>query len=208
MHNEAIDHPRVIHKHFQDTRIDTLETFREQMFAFAKLQLDDKTLAEDAVQEAMLGAVKNQDKFSGKAAYKTWVFAILKYKIVDIIRKRQKQNENITLYSDLDNTEGEIWQTFEENGTWQHDQPPNNWGKPEETFANDEFWKVFELCLNRLPANQAKLFMLREYFGLETKEICEQNNLTVNNLNVTLYRARTKLQKCLQATWFRDTGHA
>ena len=60
-----------------------LESLRRQMLKFATLQLSDAHLAEDAVQEALIGALKNAGSFGGRAALKTWVFAILKNKIAD-----------------------------------------------------------------------------------------------------------------------------
>lgn len=51
------------------------------MLKFAILQLSDPVVAEDAVQEALAGALKNVSTFAGQAAIKTWVFAILKNKI-------------------------------------------------------------------------------------------------------------------------------
>ena len=58
-----------------------LTELRQQMNKFATLQLQDKSLAEDAVQEALLAALKNTNAFNRRAALKTWVFAILKNKI-------------------------------------------------------------------------------------------------------------------------------
>tara|TARA_B110000211_G_scaffold145934_1_gene166449 strand:- start:127 stop:345 length:219 start_codon:yes stop_codon:yes gene_type:complete len=49
-----------------------MSDLRQQMVKFTKLQLNDEQLAEDAVQEAFIGALKNQQSFTGKAALKTW----------------------------------------------------------------------------------------------------------------------------------------
>src|SRR3546814_19317523 len=67
-----------------------LESLRRQMHKFATLQLSDAHLAEDAVQEALIGALKNANSFGGRAALKTWVFGILKNKIADVLRQKQR----------------------------------------------------------------------------------------------------------------------
>lgn len=67
-----------------------LEALRLQMLKFATVQLSDSHLAEDAVQEALIGALKNAKSFGGRAALKTWVFAILKNKIADALRQKQR----------------------------------------------------------------------------------------------------------------------
>ena len=63
-----------------------LEQIRRQMLKFATLQLSDSHLAEDVVQEALVGALKNARSFGGRSALKSWVFAILKNKIADALR--------------------------------------------------------------------------------------------------------------------------
>ncbi len=67
-----------------------LGELRRQMLKFATLQLNNPDLAEDAVQEALIGAIKNASSFARKAAFKTWVFAILKNKIADTLRQRHR----------------------------------------------------------------------------------------------------------------------
>ena len=67
-----------------------LEEIRQQMVKFAILQLKDPDLAEDVVQEALTSAYKNAHSFKGKSALKTWVFAILKNKIIDLIHYRKR----------------------------------------------------------------------------------------------------------------------
>jgi RNA polymerase sigma-70 factor (ECF subfamily) len=67
-----------------------LSDLRRQMVKFAALQLSDSLLAEDAVQEALIGALKNAKSFAGRAALKTWVFAILRNKIADVLRQKQR----------------------------------------------------------------------------------------------------------------------
>jgi RNA polymerase sigma factor (sigma-70 family) len=63
------------------------------MLRFAVLQLRDQASAEDAVQEAMLAALQGADRFGERAKLKTWVFSILRNKIVDIIRRRGSRTE-------------------------------------------------------------------------------------------------------------------
>ena len=63
---------------------------------------------------------------------------------------------------------------------------------------------VMELCLERLPPNTARAFMMREVMELETAEICKELAITANNLWVILYRARMALRLCLEQNWFMD----
>ena len=65
-----------------------LQQIRTQMLKFATLQLNHADLAEDLVQEAFLSAFNNLANFKHQSAFKTWVFAILKNKIIDYLRQK------------------------------------------------------------------------------------------------------------------------
>ena len=73
---------------------------RQQMLKFAILQLSSLQQAEDAVQEALMSAFQHIDSFTGRAAFKTWVFAILKNKIFDLIRQKSRLMTMSELFND------------------------------------------------------------------------------------------------------------
>lgn len=180
---------------------DFLETLRRQMLQFATMQLSDSHLAEDAVQEALIGALKNANSFGGRAALKTWVFAILRNKIADALRHKQRLVNASSLLRD--DEEGENFSAlFNAKGFWQADERPVGWSGPEEAMREGQFWRVFEACLENLPGHQARVFMMREFIELDSHEICATVGITVSNLNVMLHRARLRLRECLENRWF------
>lgn len=186
--------------HLQDAAY--LEELRRQMQRFALLQLGDREQAEDAVQEALLGALKSVRSFNGRAALKTWVFAILKNKIADALRARGRQAE-VQIMLRADEEQRDMDQLFNARGHWKRDERPSHWEDPESAIHDRHFWRVFEACLDRLPGQQARIFMMREFIELETPEICAAAEITVSNLNVTLHRARMRLRLCLENNWFQ-----
>lgn len=178
-----------------------LHALRRSMHRFATLQLGDAQWAEDAVQEALLGAFKNQTTYAGKASLKTWVFAILKNKIADLLRSRQRLVSTQVLVGDADE-EADLGELFDHRGMWAADEHPAGWGNPTSALEDKQFWKVFELCLDRLPPQQGRAFMMREYVGLDTGEVCAELGLTSTHLHVVLHRARLRLRECLENRWF------
>lgn len=190
---------------FQDNAY--LTDLRQQMLKFAQLQLGDSAAAEDAVQDALLGAMKSADKFAGKAAFKSWVFAILKHKIIDGIRSKSRSVAISDLQDDPSGQEDASF-LFDEVEHWKAEHAPSKWRNPEQQMQNGQFWQVFEACLNKLPAAQARCFMMREFIGLDSAEICKELSLTTTNLHVLLHRSRLSLQKCLDSNWFKDKPHA
>jgi len=182
-----------------------LADLRLQMVKFAALQLSDPHAAEDAVQEALVGALKNERSFGGRAAFKTWVFAILKHKIADALRRRQRIPEALAVSRDDEDGE-EMAALFDETGHWRDAEAPENWSAsandPEHALRSSEFWLVFETCLDRLPVKQARVFMMREFVELEVEEICASAEVSLSNVHVLLHRARLRLRECLENRWF------
>lgn len=180
-----------------------LEDLRRQMLKFAVLQLRDQALAEDAVQEALIGAMKNSASFNGRAALKTWVFAILKNKIADTLRQRSRLVEASRLMGS-DEEDDDLDELFDRKGFWEPDERPQTWASPESAIHDKQFWLVFEACLEHLPGQQARVFMMREFIEMESDEVCAATGITVSNLNTTIYRARLRLRECLENRWFQN----
>ncbi len=182
-----------------------LNDLRRQMVKFATQQLSNGQLAEDAVQEALLGALKNARSFAGRAALKTWVFAILKNKIADALRHKKRMVDASSLLGEAEESE-DFSGLFDQRGHWQSDEQPLGWGNPQDSLHQEQFWKIFELCLEGLPGNQARVFMMKEFVELDSKEICAAVGITVTNLNVMLHRSRLRLRECLENRWFSQGG--
>ena len=175
-----------------------LASFRPDLLRFASLQLGNDDEAEDAVQEALAGAIQNSASFRSEAALKTWVIAILRNKIADIIRQRQRRpiNESQLIIAE------DMPSPFDRRGMWLGDSLPSTWEDPEAAISNKQFLAVLDACLNRLPPQQARVFLLREVVELETEEICLELGLQPNNIHVILHRARLGLRGCLERRWF------
>jgi len=179
-----------------------LVDMRRDMLRFARLQLRDDQLAEDVVQEAMIGALDGQKDFAGRAALKTWVFSILRHKIVDAIRLRSRSVNFSALAPEESDMDQAFESLFQANAHWNPQAQPADWGSPEAALRQAQFWAVFEACLNQLPANTARVFMMREFLEFDTAEVCSELQITTSNCHVILHRARHGLRRCLEATWF------
>ncbi|MDO4698756.1 MAG: sigma-70 family RNA polymerase sigma factor [Pasteurellaceae bacterium] len=187
--------PDVALAHISPQQIDEIRT---QMLKFAMLQLKDPDLAEDVVQDALLNAYKHAHSFKGKSALKTWIFAILKNKIIDLIHYR---NRTVTVSEIYEEDSPNAF--FNERNHWDLNYfTPNEWTSVQSSTYKQEFWTIFESCLEHLPAQQARVFMMREFLELSSDEICQECQISSSNLHVILYRARLQLQACLSKNWF------
>jgi RNA polymerase sigma-70 factor (ECF subfamily) len=179
-----------------------LIAFRPDLLRFARLQLRDDSLAEDVVQEAYLAAMAGIERFANRAALKTWLFSILKNKIADVIRGRGT-TINASALGDEDDAFEQVFDSlFKANGHWAPGNRPADWGDPHEAMEQRQFWGIFDACLNHLPANTGRVFMMREFLELDIDEICRDLGISSGNCYVILHRARHQLRGCLEQTWF------
>lgn len=185
---------------------EALIAVRRDMLRFAQLQLRDPHAAEDVVQEAIEAALVNAESFAHRSSLKTWVFAILKNKIVDHIRHRERVVTISSLVEDGGDWDQKLDELFNEGGFWKRQSRPVTWPDPEESMASKQFWAVFEICLDRLPEQTSRVFMMREFLGFESSEICDTLALTTSNCHVILHRARMRLRRCLETGWGRPEG--
>lgn len=179
-----------------------LSDFRPDLLRFARLQLRDEHLAEDIVQDTLIGALGGRQEFAGRAALKTWVFAILKNKIVDALRSRDRSINVSALAGEEEEFEQAFDRLFKANGHWTPATRPGDWGDPEEALRQAQFWAVFDACLNHLAAPTARVFMMREFLDFEVEEICGELGISSSNCYVILHRARHNLRGCLERSWF------
>ena len=175
---------------------------RPTLIRFAQLQLRNEALAEDAVQDTLIAVLERPERFSGQSSLRTWVIGILKYKIIDNLRvvTREKQ-----LTTQEDQSEDDLVDSlFATNG--HPNEMPRNWGDPDATLMQKDFFKVLQVCLDKLPAKTARIFMMREWLEMDTEEICKELEITTSNAWVLLYRARLRLRECLDLNWFGNNS--
>ena len=175
-----------------------LEAMRPQLVRFALLQVRNQSLAEDAVQDALLAVLEKPDRFEGQSSLRTYVTGILKYKIIDALRSGSRERQIET--GDEQSEDDAIDALFIADGHTR--DMPRQWGDPDSTLEQKDFFKVLEVCLEKLPAKTARIFMMREWLELDTDEICKELAITSSNAWVLLYRARMRLRECLDLNWF------
>lgn len=175
-----------------------LETMLPALFRFAVLQLRNDALAEDVVQDALIAVLEKPERFAGQSSLRTYVTAIMKHKIIDALRSSSRERRIETAE---DQSEDDVIDAlFTENGHTH--ELPRQWGDPDATLEQKDFFRVMEICLEKLPPKTARIFMMREWLELDTEEICKELGISTSNAWVMLYRARVRLRECLDLNWF------
>lgn len=108
----------------------------------------DINLSQDIVQDTMLKAVLNINKFEPKARFTTWLIKISTNVYRDYLRKN-KQNELID-------------ETME-------DKSPDT---EEKAIADYEYKEIVNI-INKLPPDKRSVFILKHYYGYKYEEIAQ-----------------------------------
>ena len=173
---------------------------RDYLFRFALAHLRDPVRAEDVVQDTLLAAVESRAAFSGRAQLRTWLTGILKHKIMDVFRRQAREAPAQAPEAAGDEDFEDQYFDAQARDHWRHF--PQTWADPEQSFEQSRFWEVLDACSKLMPAQTARVFVMRELMGLETDEICKELGVSANNCWVMLYRARMSLRQCLEMKWF------
>ncbi|KLU07499.1 sigma factor [Rhodopirellula islandica] len=176
--------------------------YGDALFRYALSRLRNPEFAEEVVQQTFLAGLEHQDQFSGVGSQQGWLMGILKRKVIDFVRQRNRSAQPEG-QADPPDTRDQ-WDTFfDRSGKWN----PNvreTLLEPLDAVDRQEFWPVFQTCLHSLPDRQSRVFELRELEGLETEEICKELEISASNLWVLLHRARLRLANCIKVRWLQE----
>ena len=170
---------------------------RTYLLKIARIELRDETLAEDLVSDALTQAFERRAQFRGGSSLRTWLTSILKNRIIDFLRKQWREQP---LEIESNDDDQSIERIFDRSGHYV--DMPTSVDDPAELSQQNDFLAAVQRCVDRLPKRIGQVFVLREVFGSDTKELCKELDLTSSNVWVQLYRARMMLRTCLERAGF------
>ncbi|GAA4055455.1 sigma-70 family RNA polymerase sigma factor [Hymenobacter glaciei] len=172
--------------------------FGDELYRFALSRVSDAETAEELVQETFLSALANLATFRAEASERTWLFVILRRKIIDHYR-RQARAPHIGLDALSDGGSTPETDYFNPtNGHWVGPQAPASWLRADAALEQQELHEILRLCQERLSAQQGAVFAMRFVEELSAEEICQELGLTSANYWVIVHRAKLQLRRCLE----------
>lgn len=175
--------------------------YGDELYRFALGRVADETGAEELVQETLLSALNGLASFRGQASERTWLFLILRRKIIDHYR-RQARHPHVSLgeVRPENPTEAAFFEAG--NGHWREPQYPANWPGADSALEQQELQQGLRRCQQKLPARHAAVFVLRFVEELTAEEVCQELRLTSANYWVIVHRAKLQLRRCLEKHGF------
>lgn len=171
--------------------------YADYLYSYAFARLDNEEQARDLVQETFLAALERMDQFRGNSSERTWLTAILKYKVIDVYRKR-----NSGLQTERVDREPELEFFEPDTGHWKEAYSPQAFGvENSDPLANKELGSILQKCLRKLPALWFSVFTMKHMDELATEIICKELKVTPSNFWVIIHRAKLNLRACIQKAW-------
>ena len=184
-----------------------LPALRQRLLRQARMAVHDAAHAEDLVQDTLLAVLQKASTHRGDAALATWAIAILRNKVADWYRSpTYRRMSQLPSGDDSGALGDDIDALYDESGRYR--EPVPSWQQPEQHAERQQMMLALEGCMGRLPNQTRRVFMMREWLGFETGEICERLAINADNCRTILHRARMALRECMQRNWFGAAAQA
>jgi RNA polymerase sigma-70 factor (ECF subfamily) len=172
-----------------------LELYRAELTRHCYRMLGSAFEAEDAVQETMVRAWRNLDRFEGRASLKSWLYSIATNVCLDMLNGPQRRARPMDLGPA--GTPQSTLATSPE-ATWIEPIPdsrvlPESGDPAELAEARETVRLAFVAALQHLPPGQRAVLLLRDVLRWKAAEVAELLDTSVASVNSALQRARTSL---------------
>jgi RNA polymerase sigma-70 factor (ECF subfamily) len=152
---------------------------RDYLVRFAQRKLHDPALAEDVVHDVFEAVISGRASFEGRSALRSWLTAILKNKIIDVIRQRSR-------FDSLDGFEAE-------DGEGALQQIECTYARPDQLAEQRELLGQTMLRIAALPQGLRDVMEFRVLQDESSEAVCQRLDISEASLFVRLHRARKQL---------------
>jgi RNA polymerase sigma-70 factor, ECF subfamily len=174
-----------------------LEDYRVELTGYCYRMLGSAFEADDAVQETMVRAWRNLDRFEGRASLRTWLYRIATNVCFDMLNGRQRRARPMDLGPARPANTPLVTQP---EATW-IEPIPDGRALADETgadpaevaVARESVRLAFVAALAQLPPRQRAVLVLREVLRWRADEVATLLDTTVASVNSALQRARATL---------------
>ena len=148
------------------------DNYYEKMFRFAESYVYDSQMAEDIVQDVLLGFLEKKTKLVKSESIFSFLLTSVKHKCIDHIRKINIEDKNKQKLMEAHIASNTI-----------------------EYSINDELLKSINSAIEELPDQCKEIFKLTVINGLKYKEAAEELNTSIDTIKVQKNRAVNYLKK-------------
>ena len=175
-----------------------IRRFHGSLIGLAASIIGSRAQAEEVVQDAWLAVFSGIGRFEGRSSLVTWVFSI----VLNRARTRAtREGRLVGLPALMEGTptggRAVDVSEFKPDGHWI--EAPRLWDEidPERIVGGRQLWDHVVEAIDRLPAGQRAVIILRDIEGCEAEEACTLLDISAENQRVLLHRARGRIRRTI-----------
>ena len=159
--------------------------YQDSVINLAYNLLSNRDDAYDAAQETFIKVYRNIGSFRGDSSFVTWIYRITSNVCKDILRKRQKHSNVVSLSPSEDDSDSGFMDIRDDKKT------------PEERLEVTELQKEVREALSELKAEYREIIVYCDIEQLSYEEISKLLKCPMGTIKSRLSRARTALKNNL-----------
>jgi len=167
---------------------------RVYRFALPRLGTDPEATKE-VVQATLTKAIRSLAAYRGDAALFTWICQICRRQIVDYLRVRQREREQVVLIEDSP----EMRAIFESIEAPAHNEPSHR-------YSREQTRQLIQTVLDRLPTRYGDVLEWKYIEGRSVEEIGERLGIGQIAAQSMLARARVAFREALETVFGAETA--
>ena len=178
-----------------------IRRFQMSLISVAASIIGSRAQAEEVVQDAWIAVYTGIGAFEGRSSLTTWLFSI----VLNRARTRaSREGRLVSLPSQM--MEGTPAQepsvpasAFKPDGHWV--DAPRLWDEisPERIAGSRQLWDHAMEAIDRLPAGQRAVIVMRDLEGQEAEAVCALLEISPENQRVLLHRARARVRQTIDS---------
>ncbi|MFF3329222.1 sigma-70 family RNA polymerase sigma factor [Streptomyces sp. NPDC002888] len=173
-----------------------LEKHRVELTGYCYRMLGSSFEAEDAVQDTMVRAWRNYEKFEGRSSLRSWLYRIATNVCLDMLTAGNRRARPMDLSESTPLAQAAL--SPRPDHTWLEPMPdtrvlPTVEDPADAAVAKESVRLAFMAALQQLPPKQRAVLILREVLAWKASEVAELLDTSVASVNSALQRARATL---------------
>jgi RNA polymerase sigma-70 factor (ECF subfamily) len=151
----------------------------DAVYRFVRNTLRDEARADDVHQRIFIEAYRDLPRFAGRSTFRTWLFAIARYRVIDAAKVRVRE-------------EGRL-------GEGDGDDAPDPRPSPGEQIDDRRLSAALADCLEKLGEHIRSAVLLRYQQGFSFEEMSDIMREKPGTLQARVSRALPLLRECIEA---------
>ena len=173
-----------------------LTRYQDRLFGVCYRMVNDRELASDLTQDAMVKIIEGLGTYDGRSKLSTWMIRVTMNVCLSKMRSEKlRRHASLDAPSPDQGGRGREGRT----GAERLAESPEREPEPNQSVQREELRRLVAAALIRIAPEQRAILVLRDSRDLDYDQIAEVLNIPVGTVKSRLFRARAALREALEA---------